>query len=78
MEFGYGGSLDKVIEEAKSEQKPIDIDKIIDWVTHMIMALYLIHSRNIIHRDIKPHNILLSDNRTTAKLGNRNYLINES
>lgn len=33
------------------------------------MALYLIHSKSIIHRDIKPHNLFLNAEQTVVKLG---------
>jgi serine/threonine protein kinase len=35
----------------------------------MLLALYEIHSKAIIHRDIKPHNIFLNDTQEIAKLG---------
>lgn len=40
---------------------PIDHPDMIRWLTPIAEALDLIHDRNLLHRDIKPNNILVDD-----------------
>ena len=68
MEYLKGHELSKIIaieQNMKFEEK--DVAKIIE---QLLKALLFIHSKKIVHRDIKPDNILFSNRRdyTTLKL----------
>jgi len=56
FEYVKADSLDKIIEE----QGAFDVSDLKHYMTHLIMALHTAHGANIIHRDIKPGNILIS------------------
>ena len=60
MEYAEKGDLyNQLIKQAKSNQYfPEKI--IINWLVQICSALKYIHSKHIIHRDIKPQNIFLS------------------
>lgn len=65
-EYADGGDLAKRIKEQKG--KYFSETQIIDWFTQIALAIYHIHSKLIIHRDIKPQNIFLTK-KGEVKLG---------
>lgn len=56
-ELGEGGELWELLENAKDKKLPIELVRC--YTAEMINALQYIHSKNIVHRDFKPENILL-------------------
>ncbi len=50
------------------ERGPLEIDEILDIATQVASALARAHEMGIIHRDIKPGNVMLSDGGRQAKL----------
>jgi len=56
MEFASGGSMHTLIQHSKVH---FPEDEVWEWLAQMTIALQYIHSHNILHRDIKPQNILL-------------------
>ena len=64
MELVDGKPLSQIIKE----QAPMDYRRAIEITKEVASALSLAHKHNIIHRDIKPHNIMITTE-GTAKLG---------
>jgi len=58
LEFCEGGSLDKRIENQIKSKTRFSNDLILKWSQEMILGINFLHSRNIIHRDIKPAYVL--------------------
>jgi serine/threonine protein kinase len=47
--------------ELKSNYSVIDINTKLSWIKQLIKGLLYIHENKIMHRDIKPHNILINE-----------------
>lgn len=59
MEFIEGESVHELIQEqVASGEKPMPVGEVIRLAREMADALRYIHSQNLIHRDIKPQNIM--------------------
>ena len=61
-EFADGGDLSQKIEKQKELKTYFKEHLILDYFTQICLALYHIHSHNIIHRDIKAQNVFLTKN----------------
>lgn len=59
MEFAPNGSLDKLIEQYVSAGKRFTLAKVRNFIEELSGALDFCHENGIIHRDIKPGNILI-------------------
>jgi len=66
LEYMEGGDLDAVIREHRD--KPFKDRRIQDYCLQIAEALKFIHSRGVVHRDVKPVNVLLNADRSVVKL----------
>ena len=57
MELIEGDTLNKIIED----EAPMDYRKVIDISKQVASALRIAHKNKIIHRDVKPHNIMITN-----------------
>jgi len=57
MEYVAGRSLKRIVRE----QGPLDPATAIDIVVQILRATWFAHKRGVIHRDLKPHNVLLDE-----------------
>ena len=59
MEYVGGQSLDRVLES----RGPLPLDEVIDYAAQAALGLEHAHGQGIVHRDVKPSNLLLTDDR---------------
>ncbi|CAM4275538.1 unnamed protein product [Leuciscus chuanchicus] len=60
MEYCEGGDLSKIMEKQKNERF-FEEKQILDWLVQICLALQHLHEKNILHRDIKPQNVFLTE-----------------
>ena len=61
-EYADGGDLSNKINQMKERNKFLSEDLILDYFTQICLALYHIHKKKIIHRDIKSSNVFVTKN----------------
>ena len=49
-----GGDLDHKLKELKKNEIKLPEEKIIHWFSQIVCAVYYVHSKGILHRNIKP------------------------
>uniref|UniRef100_A0A0N5ARF8 non-specific serine/threonine protein kinase n=1 Tax=Syphacia muris TaxID=451379 RepID=A0A0N5ARF8_9BILA len=66
MQYSEGGTMDNMICERKGVK--FSESAVLDYFTQVAVGLEYMHSKNILHRDLKTKNILLNKKRTIVKL----------
>ncbi|KAJ8313204.1 hypothetical protein KUTeg_009245 [Tegillarca granosa] len=61
-EYCEGGDLDNKINEFKKLKKPPDENLVMDWFVQLVLAVHYMHTRRVLHRDLKTRNIFLKKN----------------
>ena len=59
MDYCDGGDLAKVLER-QDKSRPLDEKRVLDWFVQLCMALDHVHSKKVLHRDIKAQNVFLT------------------
>lgn len=52
-------TLGKFVAKQKVLGKPLSLERIQDMMRHLLTAIDIMHGKMILHRDIKPDNILM-------------------
>ena len=60
MEYASGGNLAMKLKEAKNAGQRLSTLQVLTWLAHLVIALMLMHSKNILHRDLKTQNLFLT------------------
>ncbi|KAK4688150.1 hypothetical protein P7C73_g1956, partial [Tremellales sp. Uapishka_1] len=72
LEYLPGGTLMEVKigeeEDHKEHHSPFTLEQTREYFRQLCLGLEYLHANEVVHRDIKPDNILLSDDRATVKL----------
>ena len=68
MEYAKIGELAQMVKKQAIKGKKFEPQRILKWLTQCALGLAFMHSKNIMHRDLKPQNLFLTDN-DDLKLG---------
>ncbi|XP_072045585.1 uncharacterized protein [Amphiura filiformis] len=68
QDYCDGGSLEEKIDIARGKDKKFEEGQIMQWFIQMVMAVQYIHSKKILHRDLKTQNIFMTK-KEVIKLG---------
>jgi len=68
MEFADKGTLADKLQELRNKGDKLDTQTIVAWISHIIMALMIMHSKHVLHRDLKTQNLFITGN-NTIKVG---------
>lgn len=66
-EYCEGGDLDAKINELAKTKKYLEEKIILDWFVQLVLAVHYMHTRRVLHRDLKSRNIFLKGN--VVKIG---------
>ncbi|XP_065070111.1 serine/threonine-protein kinase Nek8-like [Rhopilema esculentum] len=69
MEYAPGGTVYDYLQQRLSQNMLLEEEEILKKFAQILLAIHHIHSQNILHRDLKTHNIFLSKNRKILKIG---------
>ena len=67
MEYCSGGDLFQVLCKQRTKKRPVSQRRVRMWIAQLCQALSYLHSQHVIHRDVKPMNVLL-DSEGNAKM----------
>ncbi len=67
MTYCEGGDLSQQIRQHAERREPFSEAQVVDWFVQLAMALHYVHSKGILHRDLKSQNVFLTNN--FVKLG---------
>ena len=68
QEFVGGPSLRSVISELGAQKRASDVREVLSCLSEIAFALAALHQAGVLHRDLKPDNIVLRDNRQPVLL----------
>jgi len=67
MELVDGQRLDEIILSHKDARKVVEVEQAIELAIQLLTALVHLHERGLVHRDVKPNNIMV-DQRGSVRL----------
>ena len=68
MPYCEGGDLDAVIKNTKKSKQNLSEEKILKWSVQIGLAMHFLHENGVVHRDLKPNNIMLTEGGDLIKL----------
>lgn len=62
MEYASKGTLEEKIIDVKWKGKDFPNEQILDWIIEVLLSLYILNKKGMMHRDIKSENLLITEN----------------
>ena len=61
MEYAPHGALSERLQELRNQGQRVSNEQMLEWMCHIVVALMVMHSKYILHRDLKTQNLFLSE-----------------
>jgi serine/threonine protein kinase len=68
MHYCEAGTIASVISSAKKNKSTLAENQVIKWVLQLALAMQFLHDYHVIHRDLKPMNVMLTEGGDSLKL----------
>jgi len=69
MTYCDSGDLAQQISEAKHKRKPIPEKSLLSWFAQVFLGIHYLHEHHLLHRDLKPQNLFLTESKKLIKIG---------
>jgi len=69
MTYCESGDLAQQITEAKHKHKPIPEKHLLSWFAQVFLGIHYLHEHHLLHRDLKPQNLFLTESKKLIKIG---------
>eukprot|EP00095_Tigriopus_kingsejongensis_P009765 snap_masked-scaffold422_size175911-processed-gene-0.19 protein:Tk09765 transcript:snap_masked-scaffold422_size175911-processed-gene-0.19-mRNA-1 annotation:"hypothetical protein BRAFLDRAFT_205444" len=69
MDFAAGGTLHDLIQNHASQEQYLEESEIVHLFAQIVLPMNMVHSRQILHRDLKSQNIFLTKSLDHVKIG---------
>lgn len=79
LEYAKEGTLEQKIRDVKLKGGLFEITQILEWIIEILLSLYVLNKKNMMHRDIKSENILVTESNVAklADLGISKIIVEE-
>ena len=61
MEYAPHGALSERLQEIRNQGKKVSNEQLLAWLSQILIALMVMHSKHVLHRDLKTQNLFLSE-----------------
>lgn len=68
MHYCESGTISSVISSARKNKSTLAENQIIKWVLQLALAMQYLHDNHVVHRDLKPMNVMLTEGGDSLKL----------
>jgi hypothetical protein len=69
LEDPGGEPLDQLLQRARAARQPFDLTRVLEVAGNLASSLAHVHARGLIHKDVKPANVLVDDAGRTHLMG---------
>lgn len=69
IDYYDGGDMDRSIRRQREEDAYFPFQRVMEWFTEMLLAVHYLHSKGIIHHDLKAHNIFFNGSHERIAVG---------